>query len=47
MNSIEEVEENVQASGSALTDEEIKRLNDVKVKFNEIIEKEDRSWYFF
>ena len=47
MNSIEEVEENVQASGSALTDEEIKMLNDVKEKFNETIEKEDRTWYFF
>jgi aryl-alcohol dehydrogenase-like predicted oxidoreductase len=47
MNAIEEVEENVRASGSALTDEEIKMLNDVKDKFNEMIEKEDRSWYFF
>ena len=47
MNSIEEVEENIRASGSALTDEEIKMLDEVKVKFNETIEKEDRSWYFF
>lgn len=47
MNSIQEVEENVRASGSELTDEESKMLEEVKVKFNETIEKEDRSWYFF
>jgi len=47
MNSIEEVEENVRASGSTLTDEESKLLEEIKVRFNDTIEKEDRSWYFF
>jgi len=47
MNSIKEVEENVQASGGVLTKEEIQMLDEVKMKFFSKVEKEDNRWYYF